>query len=395
MLLHDKLIQTVVDTLGEDDKNVSKIIELIRASRDLQHRDPREVYSDVLKFLTHLEFEPEEAEMHWNTILQHHQEITQTLQRNVGLRVAMLDYFININKKIENPKIIEIAIFEETQRSALTDALTGLYNRRYFEEVLFREIHRAKRYDLNTSLLFLDVDNFKKYNDTYGHSVGDQLLTDVGELIRKSLREADIPVRYGGEEFAVILPETSGQEAVYVAERIRRAIAQHYEECNGDNPAWLEQVTVSIGIASFPIDAQFPGELVEKADLAMYRAKKDGKNRVCLFFQERRIFVRVDAIYPVSYQLMDNSHDRRTHSKNISGGGILFYTDQPLELDQNLRLQIDLTPQERVIQAEAKVVRVVQYDEKGTNPYEIGISFTRIDPSDRAALIKCVRDRTS
>lgn len=389
MLLPDKLIQTIVDALGEDDKNVNKIVKVIRTSILSKKRDPAEIYCDILKFLTHLEFEPDEAEEHWRDILEHHRHLSELLERNVGLRVAMLDYFININKKIENPKIIEIAIFEETQRSALTDGLTGLYNRRYFEEVLFREIHRAKRYDLNTSLLFLDIDDFKKYNDSYGHPAGDQLLMDIGDIMRQSLREADIPVRYGGEEFAIILPETNGQEALHVAERIRKSVAEYYNHTKHESAAWLQPMTVSVGIAAYPIDAQFPGELVEKADLAMYRAKKDGKNKVCLFFQERRIFMRVDAIYPLTYQILDDDANIKSSSKNISGGGVLFCTDNALGINTRLNVTIDLSPMERVVKAEAKVVRV---EAVGDNKYHIGVNFTRIDPIDRAALIKCVRE---
>jgi diguanylate cyclase (GGDEF)-like protein len=154
------------------------------------------------------------------------------------------------------------------------DALTELTNRRGFEERLEVEITRATRYGHPISLLMIDVDDFKLVNDRFGHVVGDQVLKSVAAAIEQSIRTIDIAGRFGGEEFAVLLPETPLSGAVVVAERMRAAVVE------GSAPT---AITVSIGIAEGDYQAPSRDELLEKADAALYRAKLMGKNRVELF----------------------------------------------------------------------------------------------------------------
>lgn len=175
---------------------------------------------------------------------------------------------------------IERAKFlEETRLLAITDDLTQLYNHRYFVQRLNHELNRSKRYGLPLSLVMLDIDFFKTYNDHHGHIKGNEVLRGIAEVIKRQTREADIPVRYGGEEFAVILPQTGGEEALAFAERLRRRVeAEPFPEKHtqpGNN------LTVSLGVAAFPNDANQSGQLIELADTALYRAKQLGKNRVC------------------------------------------------------------------------------------------------------------------
>ncbi len=161
---------------------------------------------------------------------------------------------------------------------AVTDGLTGLYNQRHFKAELEKTLKGAARYNRKVSLILADVDFFKHYNDNHGHSAGDMALKAVATALAKSSREVDFPGRYGGEEFVVILPETEFKDALTVAERLRRNVAQEtipYEETqpNGD-------VTVSIGVATYPDHAVDSASLIEAADRAMYEAKKNGRNRV-------------------------------------------------------------------------------------------------------------------
>lgn len=162
---------------------------------------------------------------------------------------------------------------------ATTDGLTGLNNHRTFQERLEVEIARAKRFNHRLSLLIIDIDYFKKFNDNFGHRVGDEVLRRVACLLAESTRNIDFAARYGGEEFVLILPETAIEGAVLTAERIREVIARRKMNVNGKDLS----VTVSIGVASFPEDADYREMLIERADNALYSAKKSGRNKVVAF----------------------------------------------------------------------------------------------------------------
>ena len=160
-----------------------------------------------------------------------------------------------------------------------TDALTGLYNRRYLSESLKYEITRAGRYKTGLSLCMIDIDHFKHVNDTWGHSTGDQVLKEISRILRETVRETDIPCRYGGEEFAVILPHTKSAGAQIFAERLRKRIAAHVFKASDI----IFFVTVSCGIFSFNHDSDVSSEnILEQADKALYQAKKRGRNRVVM-----------------------------------------------------------------------------------------------------------------
>lgn len=161
------------------------------------------------------------------------------------------------------------------QSLATTDMLTGLINRRYFDRRLAEEMARSKRHKSRLSLALFDIDHFKSINDTYGHTIGDRILKELGELITQNTRECDIPARYGGEEFALILPETTQIEAFDLLERLRQLIESHTFNRDGIPIS----VTVSIGIAQF--DSEFSqNEFIDQADASLYKAKRTGRNKV-------------------------------------------------------------------------------------------------------------------
>jgi diguanylate cyclase (GGDEF)-like protein len=163
---------------------------------------------------------------------------------------------------------------------ACRDGLTGLYNHRYFQDVLTHEIYRAERNETIFSLIFLDVDHFKKYNDTHGHLAGDKLLRKLSDIFTRGVRKSDIVARYGGEEFVIILPSTSKKNAQIVAEKLRRYIEAFPFEGRETQPTG--KLTISLGIAAYPDDGQQRTLLIQRADEAMYRAKNGGRNRVCV-----------------------------------------------------------------------------------------------------------------
>lgn len=168
---------------------------------------------------------------------------------------------------IENKKLYELSI---------TDGMTKLFVHRYFQARLTEELLRARRYGLNLSLIMFDIDNFKKFNDTYGHQVGDQVIQKVAACIKETVRTGiDIPCRYGGEEMCIILPETKSEEAFMTAERIRKKIAAFgLPHSTGEL-----HVTVSVGVAAYPIHATDKASLIKASDTAMYQSKSAGKNR--------------------------------------------------------------------------------------------------------------------
>ncbi|MBN2404117.1 MAG: GGDEF domain-containing protein [Coriobacteriia bacterium] len=169
-------------------------------------------------------------------------------------------------------------LHEELERLSVTDRLTELYNHGYMQQRLEEELGRAERFGHRLSLIMLDIDDFKSFNDTYGHPRGDRVLRTVSEIIRQNLREIDVAARYGGEEFVVVLPETDIPGAIAVAERIRNSMAQH-GFATGEEDGTVAQ-TVSLGVATFPTHAANAARLIDTADRAMYAAKRQGKNRV-------------------------------------------------------------------------------------------------------------------
>lgn len=161
---------------------------------------------------------------------------------------------------------------------AITDAMTKLYLKRYFQLRFDDELKRASRYDGKLSLLMADIDHFKRINDTYGHTKGDEVLIAVAKAIKENFRDVDVPARYGGEEFAVIMPEVGKQDGMIAAERLRKSVEKLTFMLNGTEV----KVTISLGLAEFPGDGKTPLALIESADSALYQSKANGRNQATL-----------------------------------------------------------------------------------------------------------------
>jgi diguanylate cyclase (GGDEF)-like protein/PAS domain S-box-containing protein len=172
-------------------------------------------------------------------------------------------------------------LYEEQKRQAVTDGLTGLYNHKFFHDNLARELNRAQRYGNRLSVIILDIDLFKKYNDAYGHQEGDALLREMGGILKKVARENDLVARYGGEEFVFLLHQVSKSEAMLFARRLRKRICDH--GFKGEDILPGGRLTISLGLACFPEDADSVASLIHTADQALYRAKREGRNRVRAF----------------------------------------------------------------------------------------------------------------
>jgi diguanylate cyclase (GGDEF)-like protein len=165
---------------------------------------------------------------------------------------------------------------------SIRDPLTGLFNRRYMEEALTQEQHRAKRNDTQMAVIMIDIDHFKIFNDTYGHDGGDAVLRELGAFFKKHVRGSDIACRYGGEEFMLILSPSTAEGARQRAEKIREdAALLTVNHADRD----LGAITLSLGVAIFPDDAADAAALIKAADVALYKAKSEGRNRVIMFVQ--------------------------------------------------------------------------------------------------------------
>jgi len=196
-------------------------------------------------------------------------DLTQGPQQLQTLAVAIGDHI--------SLSLLNIRLRERLRHQVIHDALTGLYNRRYLEETLEREIYRVRRKGVSLGLIMLDLDHFKRYNDTYGHEAGDDLLKALGTFLAGRVRQEDVACRYGGEEFVLILPEASKQVVLERAEEIRRDFANqqifHRRKV-------IDSVTVSLGVAMFPENGTTGQDVLRAADDALYQAKAHGRNRV-------------------------------------------------------------------------------------------------------------------
>lgn len=176
--------------------------------------------------------------------------------------------------------IANLKLQEHLRQQSIRDILTGLYNRRHMEEALLREAARADRQKLPCSILMLDVDHFKKFNDSYGHQAGDALLRGLGSFLQTHVRGEDVACRYGGEEFILILPGADPENALRRGEQIRAGVADSLKVAYEADV--LPQVTISLGLATYPLHAQTAADAVKAADVALYRAKRAGRNRVAV-----------------------------------------------------------------------------------------------------------------
>jgi diguanylate cyclase (GGDEF)-like protein len=204
--------------------------------------------------------------------------IPSVVTRLVEITKQQMQELKSYNEQIQllNSKLREAN--QKLHQISIEDSLTGLYNRRYFDDRIGHEIARTRRFGRELALAMIDIDFFKNYNDHAGHLAGDKALSTIGTIIRQSLRETDLSFRYGGEEFAILLPETTAESATAVAERIRSAVEKHEFPNESAQPNGV--LTVSVGVSMLGEHSYSLEELVSAADRALYRAKSSGRNRV-------------------------------------------------------------------------------------------------------------------
>lgn len=350
--------------------------------------EAEELFAPLIQLLTELEFSEEEARAHWSAIVAHREDLGHKLGRDGGLPLATLDYFYNLKSVLENPKLVEMGIFEQKKKSAITDSLTGLYNRAYFDSSLRREAKRSTRYRVGFSLVMLDLDNFKTVNDQLGHVNGDHALQKCSKIIQDSVREIDIPCRYGGEEFALILPETSRAGAYIVSERIRIDVQAHFDETYAEHGFSL---SVSGGVALFPHDSAEIEGLVEMADKALYGSKHSGKNRITLYANEKRRSPRLEAAQRVFL------HDPKrrggpVEAKNVSRDGALMESDRPLSLGEELQITLRSPQNGTHYIVKGRVVRQMERTNGSRRAYDVGVAFIASTTEERRKIDELASD---
>ncbi|MFH1349582.1 MAG: diguanylate cyclase [Pseudomonadota bacterium] len=391
-----------MDIFTKDDSALKAIIDILREdltgpALDLEQWNQYEnefgenIYAEILFLLTQMEFESLEAREHWYKILEHRKNFNQLLGRDVGLRVALCDYFTNINPRLKDHVFVEVQIFLQKERFALMDELTGLYNRRFFNQVIRREMEHAKRFNQPFSLLMLDVDNFKGYNDMYGHQAGDRVLAEIAEILKLTARAIDHVVRYGGEEFSLILPRADKRQALLAAERHRQAVEVH--PFSGQEKLPLGNLTVTIGVATFPTDAEEGLDLIQLADEALYKGKEAGRNRVVSHPDDKRIHPRYPFQVEMMFRLREAAEEAflRGETRDISLGGILCRTDQPIELGRPLEVILSSPGDKYGMQFHARAIRLTK-DSEAEDTYFLGLSFELTSGEEEEVLRQLINE---
>ncbi len=376
--IREYLVHLIGRFSEDDDGFLNEVDRLIKSKGD-------DVYPVLLNLFTQLEFTGDEAKMVWDDILRHHYKLNSLVGRQVKLLTSLCDYLLSVKKSFKNPTMVELKLFEEASHHSKCDAMTGLFNRTYFTEALSGEISRSKRQNTEFSLIFLDLDNFKKVNDLYGHLTGDTVLTSISGMIQKEKRAEDTAARFGGEEMIILLPGTNKMNAMIKADRIREKIEELEFEYEGKR----FKVTVSGGVATYPLDAQTGQDMIECSDKAMYRAKASGKNCIELYSQDKRQFMRIDFSGPVKVQPLGHRTTSlsqfKVKSKDLSLAGMLFETHQSLELGTRVQLAVPLNKPEHPMIVIGTVVRLEKLD---SFKYDVGISFVQMDLDERNEIHK-------
>lgn len=344
-------------------------------------------FSVLFNVLTSLDLADDEALKHWQAVLQHHGRLEASSGTEFPLRLAIFSYFCTVEKLLDNPRLVDIRSHEKTVQHSRHDHLTGLLNRRLFEEIFNREISRAIRHGNDLALLFFDIDDFKKINDTLGHPAGDAVLRWVADILEKNKRGEDIAVRFGGEEFVLLLPQTSKNSALVIGERIRSEIQKNILEFAGRKI----NITVSCGLAAYPYDAAAAENLLDNADQGLYLAKSVGKNTIGMISKNMRRYARIayNRHIKIGEILPSGTLLHNVLAKNLSGNGLLFQSDREYQVDTSLQAAVAIDEDKPILLA-GKIVH-----SRKTKPqhYDIGLSFHETDSATRLKLAAYIMGR--
>lgn len=266
------------DIIGLESGDIVKRIELTEKYNKVRNQYNESFFTDLIFILTNIRLDEKTAREDWTNILVHKHIISEKLGRNVGIRVATLDYYTNIKKQILSPKIIDMKEYTKTVKESITDPLTYCYNRRYFDYIVRHYFLMSGESGFPLSLGMIDIDHFKIYNDQNGHIAGDLALMEISRILNSVTKKTDIVARYGGEEFVIIMPHTDLEGAFVLGETLRHAVEDFRFPKEQLLPG--KRLTISIGVASRSELTADHSALINRADAALYRAKDAGRNLV-------------------------------------------------------------------------------------------------------------------
>lgn len=273
----------------------------------------------------------------WNEIMLHKYLMSEKLGRNVGFRVATLDYLFNIRKRFSNPTILENREYEQLISAAQLDFKTGIFNARTIYRTVDQEIDRSRRYGLYFALVLLDMDNFKAFNDSQGHLTGDELLKRFAEHSRETLRGIDVPARFGGDEFCILLPQTHSDTAMAACDRLQQGLEELQKEYFPTSPP----VTLSGGVAMFPFDGCSRRVLFAEADKALYQAKDAGRNRI-LPTPERLLEPVLRTSFLLKCNLSDQPHGFSVQQLMLSANHLLLPLPEGVSITNQTELWLTI-----------------------------------------------------
>jgi len=271
----DGLREPLLAVLAENEHHPARLLARLDAITSESGIGAR---AALLLILTRLAFDEKGAARHWEALLAHREQMSRRLGRDAGVRVAVLDYFLNVDRSLVHPTLIDLVNIDSVEREAGIDPLTGLASGRRFRAALPAELRRANRYDQRVSVVVIDVDDFARANATHGRPVGDRMLGELATLLDETVRDIDLAARLGEDEMVLLLPETDRDGALLVAERYRGRVESHFAA--GQSAGVQVGLTVSSGVACYPDDAATPEALLEAAAQGLYHAKAAGRNRV-------------------------------------------------------------------------------------------------------------------
>ncbi len=349
-------------------------------------------YQSFFSLLTDHRVEPSQAKEKWLAVVDHRRQLSQSLGRPVNLLSAICDSFSSEEDSLNNLKLTKISTHNRIIKEATHDSLTGLLNKNYFYDSLAQQLALAARNQNELSLLFIDIDDFKSINDSHSHVTGDSVLKETAELIQKAVRECDVAVRFGGEEFVIIMPNTNCIDALILANRLRLAVQKYrYKEESSESLL----ITISCGIAAFPVHAKNAEDLIRYADHAMYQAKGAGKNNVCLFKDENRRYLRIPISKHVQIKELgfSVSPEYTGICKDIGIGGILFQNEELIPIGANMQINIELSKEKPLL----LIGTVVRVESAVNGMYDIGVALSlkemdNLVKSKISQLLTSVRD---
>jgi diguanylate cyclase (GGDEF)-like protein len=363
--LTDKLSDQLIPLLSADTEDA----HLLARVDELAKVFGNPVYKEMLLVMTGKHFGADLSKRYWEGAVRHCHKIFKPEFAKRGFRPALMDYLRFFAGEFSDPRIIEGEYLYNITRSSVTDGLTGLYNQTYFKKILEKIINNQRRSVNNAfALVLLDLDHFKQYNDRCGHLEGDEALRVCADIITRNLRDGDIAVRYGGEEFALLLPNLERHSAFSVAERIRKGIERHdfpkQELLDSGN------LTISGGISVFPDSGATSCEIIQVADKELYRAK-ERRNCIYSFSEDRRRNSRRPVKSLVEYASFDGALYRPALSTDISEYGMGLGCETLLEEGMTLSLRLTRPYWPENIYLSAKVRQVRRKDDL----IHIGLEF--------------------